>query len=265
MKTVLTIAGSDPSGGAGIQADIKTFCAHGVYAMAAVSAVTAQNTLEVTAVEPVPPRLLTQQLDAVFTDIFPDAVKIGMTASAEQARIIAERLKFYGARHVVADTVAIASTGAELSPQSAFSALCENIFPLAEIITPNIGEAERIAEIPIKTPRDMERAARIIREKYGCAVLCKGGHSADNADDLFLSASGECVILPAERIDNPNTHGTGCTLSSAIAANLALGRDLLTAVKLAKEYITGAIRAGLNIGKGNGPLDHLYKFNIQGN
>ena len=257
MKTALSIAGSDSSGGAGIQADIKTMSANGVYAMTAVTALTAQNTTGVTDILDSTPAFLSAQLDAVFTDIFPDAVKIGMVSSAELISVIAQKLRQYGARHIVVDPVMVATSGSRLLREDAVEALKTELLPLAEVATPNIPEAEILADMPIRTPADMENAARSISEKYGCAVLCKGGHDLNDANDL-LWRDGAGHWFNGRRIDNPNTHGTGCTLSSAIASNLAKGMALEDAVRRAKEYISGALAAMLDLGHGRGPMNHLF-------
>ncbi|MBR6580781.1 MAG: bifunctional hydroxymethylpyrimidine kinase/phosphomethylpyrimidine kinase [Ruminococcus sp.] len=257
MKTALTIAGSDSSGGAGIQADLKTMLANGVYGMSAITALTAQNTMGVTAISEVSPEFLRQQLDAVFTDIFPDAVKIGMTANVELIEVIAERLSFYKAKNIVLDPVMIATSGARLISENAVAVLKEKLLPIAIVVTPNIPEAEVLSGIKITTKADMEKAAGYINKSYGCALLLKGGHSISDADDL-LYENGEITWFKSARIDNPNTHGTGCTLSSAIASNLAQGYDLKQSVRLAKEYISGALSAMLDLGKGSGPLNHDF-------
>ena len=257
MRTALSIAGSDSSGGAGIQADIKTMSANGVYAMTAVTALTAQNTTGVTDILDSTPAFLSAQLDAVFTDIFPDAVKIGMVSSAELISVIAQKLRQYGARHIVVDPVMVATSGSRLLREDAVEALKTELLPLAEVATPNIPEAEILADMPIRTPADMEAAARRISEQYGCAVLCKGGHDLNDANDL-LWRDGAGYWFNGRRINNPNTHGTGCTLSSAIAANLAKGMALEDAVRCAKEYISGALAAMLDLGHGRGPMNHLF-------
>lgn len=257
MRTALSIAGSDSSGGAGIQADIKTMSANGVYAMTAVTALTAQNTTGVTDILDSTPAFLSAQLDAVFTDIFPDAVKIGMVSSAELISVIAQKLRQYGARHIVVDPVMVATSGSRLLREDAVEALKTELLPLAEVATPNIPEAEILADMPIRTPADMEAAARKISEQYGCAVLCKGGHDLNDANDL-LWKDGAGYWFNGRRISNPNTHGTGCTLSSAIAANLAKGMALEDAVRRAKEYISGALAAMLDLGHGRGPMNHLF-------
>ena len=257
MRTALTIAGSDSSGGAGIQADIKTMTANGVFAMSAITALTAQNTTGVTDILEATPAFLEKELDAVFTDIFPDAVKIGMVSSAELITVIADKLRQYGARHVVVDPVMVATSGAKLLRSDAIEVLKERLLPLAEVLTPNIPEAEILADMKIESPADMETAARTICEKYGCAVLCKGGHDLNDANDL-LWKDGKGRWFNGRRIDNPNTHGTGCTLSSAIASNLAKGMELDAAVERAKAYISGALAAMLDLGKGRGPMNHMF-------
>ena len=257
MRTALTIAGSDSSGGAGIQADIKTMTANGVFATCSVTALTAQNTTGVTDILESTPHFLEEQLDAVFTDIFPDAVKIGMVSSAALIAVIADKLRRYDAKHIVVDPVMVATSGAKLLQDDAVSALTERLLPLAEVLTPNIPEAEILSGMTITDAAGMETAARIIHDRYGCAVLCKGGHQINDADDL-LWRSGGGKWFRGRRIDNPNTHGTGCTLSSAIAANLAKGCDLDTAVERAKAYISGALAAMLDLGKGSGPMDHMF-------
>ena len=257
MKTALTIAGSDSSGGAGIQADIKTMTANGVFAMSAITALTAQNTTGVTAIFDTTPQFLAQQLDAVFTDIYPDAVKIGMVSSAPLIDTIAERLHFYGAKHIVVDPVMVATSGSKLLQDSAIQILTGQLLPMAEVVTPNIPEAEILSGMTISDAVGMEAAAKAISEKYGCAVLCKGGHQINDADDL-LWQGGTGKWFKGKRIANPNTHGTGCTLSSAIASNLAKGYDLETAVRRAKAYISGALAAMLDLGRGSGPMNHAF-------
>ena len=257
MKTALTIAGSDSSGGAGIQADIKTMTANGVFAMSAITALTAQNTTGVTDIFETTPHFLAEQLDAVFTDIYPDAVKIGMVSSAELIGTIADKLQEYSARHIVVDPVMVATSGSKLLRDDAVDALTARLLPMAEVLTPNIPEAEILSGMSIKNAADMEKAAQTISEKYGCAVLCKGGHQINDADDL-LWRSDAGKWFRGRRIDNPNTHGTGCTLSSAIASNLAKGYDLDTSVERAKAYISGALAAMLDLGHGSGPMDHMF-------
>ena len=257
MKTALTIAGSDSSGGAGIQADLKTMTANGVYAMSAVTALTAQNTTGVTDILEASPLFLGEQLDAVFTDIFPDAVKIGMVSSAALIRVIAEKLKQYGASNIVVDPVMVATSGAKLLRPDAVETLCRELLPLATVLTPNIPEAEILSGRKITDAAGMERAAQFISETYGCSVLCKGGHQINDADDL-LWRDGAGKWFRGRRIHNLNTHGTGCTLSSAITSNLAKGFDLDTSVERAKAYISGALAAMLDLGKGSGPMNHMF-------
>ena len=261
MKTVLTIAGSDPSGGAGIQADIKTLMAHGIYASSAITALTAQNTTGVKDVLPVPPDFLAKQLDCVLEDIFPDAVKIGMTVNQQLLTVIIEKLEFYQPKNIVADPVMVSTSGRRLLSEDAITLLKTKLFPMTTLITPNIPEAQVLADMEIHSAKDMLTASEKIANECHCAVLCKGGHSIENADDL-LYEKGTAHWFPGTRIDNPNNHGTGCTLSSAIASNLAKGIPLVEAVSCAKTYITGALSAGLNLGKGNGPLDHGYHLSI---
>lgn len=257
MKTALTIAGTDPTGGAGIQADIKTMTANGVFAMSAVTALVAQNTTGVKNIVESPPDFLAEQIDCVFTDIYPDAVKIGMVSSADLITVIAGKLAQYDARHIVVDPVMVATAGSKLLRDNAVEALKARLLPLAEVVTPNIPEAEILAGMEIKNQADMESAARIISEQYHCAVLCKGGHDLNDANDL-LWKDGTGRWFNGKRIDNPNTHGTGCTLSSAIASNLAKGMELDKAVERAKEYISGALAAMLDLGRGRGPMNHLF-------
>lgn len=257
MKTALTIAGSDSSGGAGIQADIKTMTANGVYATSAITALTAQNTTGVYGILESTPEFLANQLDCIFTDIFPDAVKTGMVSSTALIAVIADKLRQYGARNIVVDPVMVATSGARLISEEAVDALKEKLLPLATLLTPNIPEAEVLSGMTISDPAGMERAARAISEKYGCAVLCKGGHQISDADDL-LWREGAGVWFRGRRIQNNNTHGTGCTLSSAIASNLAKGYDLDQSVRRAKDYISGALAAMLDLGHGSGPMDHMF-------
>ena len=259
MKTALSIAGSDSSGGAGIQADIKTMSAHGVYAMSAITALTAQNTTGVTDILDSTPAFLSAQLDAVFTDIFPDAVKIGMVSSSELISVIAQKLRQYGARHIVVDPVMVATSGSRLLQENAVQALKTELLPLAEVATPNIPEAERLTGLRIRDTADMERAARAL-SAMGCrAVVLKGGHgSADATDVLFDGKAFHYYSVP--RIATRNTHGTGCTFSAAIAAGLANGLSLPQAVERAKGYVTAAIAHALPLGKGCGPTHHLYEL-----
>lgn len=257
MKTALTIAGSDSSGGAGIQADIKTMTANGVFAMSAITALTAQNTTGVTDILEATPQFLGEELDAIFTDIFPDAVKIGMVSSSGLIAVIADKLRQYGAKHIVVDPVMVATSGAKLLRDDAIAVLEEQLLPLAAVLTPNIPEAEILSGMTIRNAADMELAARTISERYGCAVLCKGGHQINDADDL-LWRDGAGKWFRGQRINNPNTHGTGCTLSSAIACGLAAGKSVEDSVRDAKAYLSGALASGLDLGKGSGPLDHCF-------
>lgn len=257
MRTALTIAGSDSSGGAGIQADIKTMTANGVFAMSAITALTAQNTTGVTGIMEVSPEFLEEQIDCIFTDIRPDAVKIGMVSSSGLITAIADRLKEYHAENIVVDPVMVATSGAKLISDDAVATLKEKLLPIADILTPNIPETEVLSGMEVKTEEDMVSAARKISEQYQCAVLVKGGHQLNDANDL-LYRNGECRWFYGKRIDNPNTHGTGCTLSSAIASNLAKGFPMDESVERAKEYISGALGAMLDLGRGSGPMNHAF-------
>ena len=257
MKTALTIAGSDSSGGAGIQADIKAMTANGVYAMSAITALTAQNTTGVYGILESTPEFLANQMDCIFTDIRPDAVKTGMVSSSALIEVIADKLKEYKAENIVVDPVMVATSGSRLISQEAVDTLKERLLPLATVLTPNIPEVQVLSGLDIASPADMERAARAIGERYGCAVLCKGGHSLNDANDL-LWHDGTARWFRGKHIDNPNTHGTGCTLSSAIASNLAKGYTLEESVERAKSYLSGALGSMLNLGAGSGPLDHLF-------
>ena len=263
MKTALTIAGSDSSGGAGIQADLKTMIANGVYAMTAITALTAQNTTGVQGIFEVTPEFLEQQIDSVFTDIRPDAVKIGMVSSVGLIESIAKKLKQYEAENIVVDPVMVATSGSRLISEDAIGALKELLLPMATVLTPNIPETEVLSGMEVKTADDMIAAAKYISETYHCAVLCKGGHQLNDANDL-LYRNGDYKWFNGKRIDNPNTHGTGCTLSSAIASNLAKGYDLDTAVERAKAYISGALAVMLDLGQGSGPMDHGFDFRGKG-
>lgn len=257
MKTALTIAGSDCSGGAGIQADIKTMTMNGVYAMSAVTALTAQNTTGVSAIQEATPDFLQEQINMIFEDIFPDAVKIGMVASSELIRVIADRLKHYNAKNIVVDPVMVSTSGSALIETDAVKTLISELLPISTLVTPNIPEAEVLSGLTIKNEKDMVKAAEKISGDYGCSVLLKGGHSINDANDL-LYADGNVQWFCGKRIDNPNTHGTGCTLSSAIAANLAKGFSLEASVKRAKDYISGALSAQLDLGRGSGPMMHNF-------
>ena len=258
MKTALTIAGTDPSGGAGIQADIKTMTANGVFALTAVTALVAQNTTGVTSIQESSPEFLAQQLDCVFTDIFPDAVKTGMVSSIPLIEVIADKLTQYQARNVVVDPVMVATSGDRLISDGALETLKRRLLPLAAVLTPNIPEAEILAGRSIRSYDDMVFAGKEIREKYGCAVLCKGGHQVSDANDVLIDRDGSICFFTAHRINNPNTHGTGCTLSSAIASNLARGFSLEDSIERAKKYIAGALSAMLDLGRGSGPMDHMW-------
>lgn len=255
MKKVLTIAGSDCSGGAGIQADLKTMLANGVYGMSAVTALTAQNTMGVEGVLETPPDFLEKQLACVFTDIFPDAVKIGMVSSEKLIRAIGKALVGYGAKNIVVDPVMVSTSGSRLMEEGAVQALSETLIPIAAVVTPNIPEAEALSGRKITGEQDMEEAAAEIARRFGCPVLVKGGHQVSTANDFLLSGE-QAEWFRGKRIDNPNTHGTGCTLSSAIAANLAKGCSLREAVGLAREYLTALLEDGLDLGRGSGPLNH---------
>lgn len=259
MKTVLTIAGSDSSGGAGIQADIKTMTANGVYAMSAVTALTAQNTTGVTGIMEVTPEFLGKQLDSIFTDIFPDAIKIGMVSSVKLIETISDRLKFYNARNIVLDPVMVSTSGSKLLQDEAVETLKNCLLRQADLLTPNIPEATILSGVSIENEEDMIKAAEIISNEYGCAVLCKGGHNINDANDL-LYRNNSYKWFKGERINNENTHGTGCTLSSAIACGLAKGLDLEMSIQLAKDYVSGALKAMLVLGKGRGPLDHMWNI-----
>lgn len=257
MKTALTIAGSDSSGGAGIQADIKTMTAHGVYAMSAITALTAQNTTGVYGIFEVSPEFLAKQLDCIFTDIRPDAVKIGMLSSSELICTIAEKLSEYRAEHIVLDPVMVSTSGSRLIGEDAVETLAAKLIPLAELVTPNIPEAEVLLGRSIASVSEMERAARELGETYRCSVLLKGGHQVNDANDL-LYTGGKLRWFYGRRINTSNTHGTGCTLSSAIASNLAKGLELSEAVRQAKCYLSGALSAGLDLGRGAGPMNHAF-------
>ncbi len=261
MKNVLSIAGSDCSGGAGIQADLKTFSAHGVFGMSVVVSVVAENTSRVIDVQDVRPDMIEKQIDAVFEDIPVHAVKIGMLSNAESMAAVAGKLAQYKPHNIVLDPVMYAKNGCPLMDPSAIDALIANVVPLADIVTPNIPEAEKMAGMEIKNIADMEKAAVIIRN-MGCgSVLLKGGHAEGDAIDVLFDGA-QYNYFSAKRINTKNTHGTGCTYSSAIAANLTRGLLKEDAIKQAKKYVTLAIEHALPIGKGNGPTHHfveLYK------
>lgn len=257
-RTALTIAGSDCSGGAGIQADIKTMQAHGVYAMSAITALTAQNTTAVTGIYEVPAEFVAQQIDMIFSDIRPDAVKVGMISSAKTAEIVADRLAYWKAENIVIDPVAVATSGSSLSSTETYEKVKNRLFPIATLVTPNIPETELITGMKISCMDDMEKTSRLVFEKYGCAVLCKGGHSDFPANDFFYNGSDDNCWYKGAYIANPNTHGTGCTLSSAIAANLAKRYLCRIAIIHAKEYISSTLLSQIDLGRGNGPLNHAF-------
>lgn len=259
MKKILTIAGSDCSGGAGIQADLKTMTAMGVYGMSAITALTAQNTTGVYGVLESDANFLANQLDCIFKDIFPDAVKIGMVSSSKLIHIIAKKLIEYKARNIVLDTVMVSTSGSPLLKKEAVEALKSELIPVADVITPNIPEAQVLIDKEINNIEDMKAAALSLYNKYGCSVIIKGGHLVETATDVICSKD-EITVLKGERVDNDNTHGTGCTLSSAIACGLAKGYGINEATKLAKEYLTGALKSGLNLGNGSGPVDHCWNI-----
>ena len=259
MNAVLTIAGSDCSGGAGIQADLKTFLAHGVYGMSVITALTAQNTTGVQGIAEVSPEFIGMQMDAVFTDLAPRAVKVGMIVGAQAVHVVSQRLQKYKAKQVVIDPVLASTSGTQFMEEETLKCAMEELFPLAALLTPNIPEAERLTGIAIKDAHDMQRAAQAAANRFGCAVLCKGGHRSGAADDLLYD-SGQFYWMRATRIDNPNTHGTGCTLPAAAACELAKGRNMPEALQHAKQYVTGAILDGLDLGAGRGPLNHGYRI-----
>ena len=279
LPPVLTVAGSDSSGGAGIQADLKTMLANGVFGMSAITSLTAQNTTGVRAVQNADPAILADQIDAVFEDIPPMAVKIGMVSSVALIETIADRLTAHQARNIVLDPVMVATSGAKLIDDDAVAALTTRLFPLATVITPNMPETEallaqamqertseddtesaRLLSEGIRTEADMETAGRTLAKHFGCAVLVKGGHGIKDANDVLVEPDGTATWFASPRIDNPNTHGTGCTLSSAIASHLALGETLPQAVRSAKEYLTGALAEQLDLGHGAGPMDHAWRW-----
>ncbi|MGI6105696.1 MAG: bifunctional hydroxymethylpyrimidine kinase/phosphomethylpyrimidine kinase [Raoultibacter sp.] len=260
MVPVLSIAGSDPSGGAGIQADIKTITAHRCYAETVITALTAQNTLGVYGVENISREFIAMQIDAVFDDIRPEAVKIGMVSSVPIIETIVERLRFWGARNIVLDPVMMSTSGGKLISDEAIDALKAMLIPLADVITPNLAEAEVLCGYALRTEEEMERAASQLHEISGNAVLIKGGHLSEKADDVLIDKAGTIQWFAEEHIVTNNTHGTGCTLSSAIACDLAMGLDMPAAVYRAKSYVTGALRDGLELGRGSGPLNHMWEY-----
>ncbi len=257
MKKVITIAGSDSSGGAGIQADIKTITAHKMYAMSAITALTAQNTTGVYQIMDTTPEMGAAQIACIFEDSRPDAVKIGMVSNIEIIKSIADKLTEYKAENIVLDPVMVSTSGSKLITNQAKETLVKELLPLATVITPNIPEAEELSGQCIKTKEDMVKAAETIARGIPGAVLVKGGHRVNDAVDVLYN-NGKVTWFESERVNNPNTHGTGCTLSSAIACGLADGKSLEESIKAAKNYLTGALRDGLNLGKGSGPLNHMY-------
>lgn len=259
MKTALSIAGSDCSGGAGIQADIKTMSALGVFGMSVIVSVVAENTSRVISIEDISPKVIADQIDAVFEDIEVDAVKVGMLSTPECMEAVAGKLRQYRPRHVVIDPVMYAKNGCPLMQESAISSLIRTVVPLATLLTPNIPEAEKIAGMKIGTEEEMREAARRISALGARAVLVKGGHYMGDARDVLFDGERFSTFVE-KRIDTKNTHGTGCTLSSAIASYLALGRPLEEAVRLAKIYVTGAIENALPLGRGCGPTHHFYQY-----
>ena len=259
MYKVLTIAGSDSSGGAGIQADIKTITAYSMYAMSAITSLTAQNTTGVYGIYDVSTECLSNQIDCIFNDIVPDAVKIGMVSNKNLIEVIAEKLEKHNRKNIVLDTVMVSTSGKKLISDDAYLSLVNKLMPLATIITPNLFEASVLLNSEVKNIDDMKLGAKNLSEEYGCSVLIKGGHLIDSAVDVLYS-NGEYYEFNGVKINNNNTHGTGCTLSSAIACNIARGYSIADSVKDAKEYVTGAINDGLNLGKGSGPLNHCYRI-----
>lgn len=259
-KTCLTIAGSDSSGGAGVQADLKTFSATGTYGMSVITAITAQNTVAVYEVLDLPEDIIRRQMEVVFEDIFPDGVKIGMVSSPAIISTIANTLERFQPKFVVVDPVMISKSGYYLLKPEAVETLKKRLVPLAYLLTPNIPEAEELSGIHIENVEDMKKAGQAIQQMGARNVLMKGGHFTDTADDLLILEDGSTILLPQERIDSKNTHGTGCTISSAITSYLAQGNGVEQAVRLAKQYITGAIRASFPLGHGCGPVHHFYQF-----
>lgn len=259
MKAVLSIAGSDPSGGAGIQADLKTIAAHRLFGETAITALTAQNTLGVYGVEDADPNFVAAQIDAVFDDIYPSAVKIGMVSSVAIIKVIADRLTHWDAKNIVVDPVMVATSGGKLISDEAIDALMEYLIPLADIITPNLPEAEVLCGRTLTTEDDMASAALELASRTKCAALVKGGHIGEAANDV-LAQEKDIVWLREERIGIASTHGTGCTLSSALACNLAQDLDVEASARKAKSYVTGALRSGLSIGKGSMVLDHMWEY-----
>lgn len=261
MRKSLTIAGSDSSGGAGIQADIKTMTLNGVYAESAITSLTAQNTQGVSDILDSTPEFLKKQLAMIFDDIYPDSIKIGMVSDKDLIKIISQTLKERKAKNIVIDPVMVATSGAKLLADDSIKTLKSELLPLADILTPNIPEAEILAEMKINSIDDIKKAAETISNKFKCVTLLKGGHALNDAND-YLYKDGKGTWFKGKRINNPNTHGTGCTLSSAIAANLAKGYSMEDSIKMAKEFLSNALLDMLDIGKGQGPMNHA--FDIKG-
>ena len=259
IKTALTIAGSDCSGGAGVQADLKTMSALGVFGMSVIVSVVAENTAQVISIEDISPKVIEDQIDAVFEDIPPDAVKVGMLSTPACMEAVAGKLRQYRPAHIVVDPVMYAKNGSPLMQESSIDTLIQTVIPAATLLTPNIPEAEKIAGMKIVTPEDMQEAARAIYRMGAGAVLVKGGHYIGDARDILFDGTGFHTYVE-KRIDTKNTHGTGCTLSSAIASYLALGEPLPEAVGKAKAYVTGAIEHALPLGKGCGPTNHFFRL-----
>jgi hydroxymethylpyrimidine/phosphomethylpyrimidine kinase len=259
MRKILIIAGSDCSGGAGIQADIKTITAHKMYAMSVITALTAQNTTSIYGIMEVPSEFVSKQIDCIFTDIYPDAIKIGMVSNSHNIDVIAEKLHKYAARNIVIDPVMVSTSGVKLISDAAIDSLVAKLLPIATVITPNIPEAEVLCGFKVKDEKDMIQAAEMLAKRFSCAILVKGGHRVSDAIDL-LYENGNIYWYKSKRVNNPNTHGTGCTLSSAIACNLAEGKTLYASVQNAKDYLTGALKAMLDLGKGPGPINHTYNL-----
>lgn len=258
LPASLTIATTDSSGGAGIAADLKAMLANDTYGMCVVAGITAQNTTGVQAIAGVDPQLVAQQIDSVFDDIRPASTKVGVIVGVESMKTVAERLRAHGARNIVVDPVMVATSGSTLTEDETVAAMTRDLFPLATVITPNIPEASMLTGYDIDNRPTMERAAMTLARQYGCAALVKGGHGTQDASDVLAYPDGTVRWFEGERIANPNTHGTGCTLSSAIAAYLAQGEPLEQAVAAAKSYVAGALRAMLDLGSGSGPMDHGY-------
>ena len=259
VPRAMTIAGSDSGGGAGIQADLKTFAALGVYGTSVLTAITAQNTVGVTGVHPVPVEMVIAQIEAVVSDIGVDAVKTGMLLSGEIIEAVAREMAHFRVDRLVVDPVMVAKSGDRLLREDAVEALHHSLLPLATVVTPNVPEAETLAGMRIESTEDARRAAEKILATGAKAVVVKGGHLPGNPVDLFYDGV-EYREFEAPRIETRNTHGTGCTFASAIAAGLASGADVVEAVGAAKEYVTGALRSSFNVGQGHGPLNHFHKL-----